>query len=306
MEIQHFIKGIVFSLTAFIGLCGNTLILMSLSSIAYQEKKIMPAEIILVNLAVSHLVLLITLGLPHSLYEFGVKYFKTDLDCKFDAYFLRVSRIMSIGLTCLLSCFQCVTLISSHPTWGLLKAWLQKNIISILLGICMLSMVSSISSALYPVINTNLTDQRPAFNLGYFYVVYPNRFVYQLIGFIMFSRDLVFMTLMALASMYILLVLHRHSKQMKGMRSTDQTNTAERQAAKMVVTFVVLYVLFFGIDTSLWFYQTSISNEGPPAINDIRHFLTFCFPSAFPMILITFNQKVRCKLTCFALKHSDI
>ncbi|XP_043937555.1 olfactory receptor class A-like protein 1 [Protopterus annectens] len=246
---------------------------------------------------------LLTLGLPHALYPFGEIYFYTDLDCKFDLYLMRVSRVMIIGLTCLLSCFQCVTLASSNPQWAALKLKMQKYLMFLIFIVCIISMSSSIGSALFPITGRNATGLKYTFNLGYCLSVYPSRFVFELIGFISFARDVGFVILMALASTHILLILHRHGKQMKGKRSSDRSQEAgaEQQASKMVVAFVVTYVSLFGIENTIWFYQISVSKQGDPTLNDSRLFLSFCFSSLFPVILTTFNQKLRHRIMCCKL-----
>ncbi|XP_043937547.1 olfactory receptor class A-like protein 1 [Protopterus annectens] len=301
MGPQDILKGTIFSATTIIGLCGNTVALIFLLQVAHNEKKMMTNEVILCSLAVSNLTLLFTLGLPHSLFVFTVKYFHTDLDCQVDLYLLRVSRVMAIGLTCLLSCFQCTVLASSsHSCWTALKAWIQRYLGWIIIFLVLTSMASSINSALFPVISTNLTNLPYTFNLGYCFVIYPDKLSFELIGFVAFARDAVLVILMALASSYILFILFRHEKQMKGKRSSDrnQDKSAERQAAKTLVTLVVLYVFFFGIDNVVWFYQISKSNEINHFVTNLRLFVTFCFPSLFPFIIIFFNQKLRDKMTC--------
>ncbi|XP_043937553.1 olfactory receptor class A-like protein 1 [Protopterus annectens] len=295
------IKGVIFFLTTVIGIFGNAIILVFMIYIALQEKKMMHSEVILSSLACSNLIHLLTVGLPHSLYPFGIIYFYTDLDCKSDVYLMRVSRVMIIGLTCLLSCFQCVTLASLNPQWATLKLKMQKYLILLILIVCLISLASSINSALYPVTGRNATNLKYTFNLGYCLSIYPDKLVFELTGFISFARDVAFVVLMALASAHILLILHRHGKQMKGKRSSDRSQEAgvEQQASKMVVAFVVTYVSLFGIENTIWFYQISVSKQGDPSYNDSRYFLSFCFSSLFPIILAAYNQKLRHRIICY-------
>ncbi|XP_043937540.1 olfactory receptor class A-like protein 1 [Protopterus annectens] len=248
------------------------------------------------NLAASNFIFLMTLGLPHAIFIFYWKFTYTDSDCRADLFLARSSRGLAICLTCLLSCFQCVTLASSSVRWLYFKIRLQKYLTPVIVFLSLLSLTSSLNAALYPVAYYNATDNH-SFSLGYCFVLYPTRFLFQAIGFITFSRDLVFVILMALASTYILLILHRHRKQMKGKRSSErkQEATAEQQASKTIVTLVVLYVFFFGLDNSIWFYQIAVG-EAFKEITDIRHYLSFCFPTIFPVIILLFNQKLQNKI----------
>ncbi|XP_043937563.1 olfactory receptor class A-like protein 1 [Protopterus annectens] len=295
MEMNQIINGVIFCLTITSGICSNILILLILSCIAYKERKMMPSETILSTLSAANLLLLFTLGLPDCLLIFGVKYFYSDLGCKFDAHFMRSSRVMIIGLTSLLSCFQGATLASANPMWAIIKAKMQKYLMLLIALIVTLSTVSSLSSALYPVVSTNTTDQTRTVNLGFCFSIYPNAFLFALIGNISFARDVTFVALMALASTYILVTLRKHGKQMKGKRSSDrnQENSAEQQAAKMVVTFVTIYVLIFGTENLIWIYQVLVAEENNIALNVTKVYLQFCFSTAFPFVLIAFNKKVR-------------
>ncbi|XP_043937565.1 olfactory receptor class A-like protein 1 [Protopterus annectens] len=298
IETHQVVKGFIFCLTTAVGLSGNILIILSLANIAHQEKNMVPTDIMLSILVGANLTLLLTLGLPHSLFVFGVKYFYADLDCKFNGLLMRASRVMTIGLTCLLSCYQGATLASSNPMWAVVKVKLQNYLISIISLLLILSIVSSLSSGLYPVVSANMTTLKHAFNMGYCISIYPSKFLFELIGFVAFARDAVFVILMALSSVFIIFILRKHAKQMKGKRRSDRTQetTAEQQASKMVVTFVTIYVLLFGIENIIWFCQVSIDSENLAALNDIRVFLAFCFSTLFPFVLIAFNKKIKCNL----------
>ncbi|XP_043937566.1 olfactory receptor class A-like protein 1 [Protopterus annectens] len=304
MELRQILKGVAFLLTTVFGFTGNVVVLMSLSSTAHQQNKMLPADIILTLLTGSNIVLLITVGLPNSLFNLGIKLFYTDLDCKINLYIDRVSRVMTISLTCLLSCLQSVTLACSNPKWIPLKYNMQKYLILIICFLGVLGASSSVNAVLYSVVTTNFTDQKPTAHLGYCFVVYPDWLILQIIGFFIFTRDFIFVILMALASCHILFMLYKHGKQMKGKRSSDRIRetTTEQQVAKMVVSFVTLYVTFFGLENGIWFYQ--MSDKGAhPDLSNVRHFLSFCFPSSFPAVTVIFNQKIRFKLKCGSVDH---
>ncbi|XP_041084637.1 olfactory receptor class A-like protein 1 [Polyodon spathula] len=94
-------------------------------------------------------------------------------------------------------------------------------------------------------------------NLGFCHVNFQDQLSYVINGVAVTGLDFIFMGLMVLASGYILLVLHHHSKQMKGKRSSDrhQSSMLESRAARTVITLVILYVVFFGIDNIIWIYM---------------------------------------------------
>ncbi|XP_014346519.1 olfactory receptor class A-like protein 1 [Latimeria chalumnae] len=298
MDLYNLVKGIIFILTAIVGVSGNLVILVSFYHIALQERKFVTAQVILLNLAWANMIMALTRGVPHSLFIFGLRFLFDDIGCKIVVFASRVSRAMSICLTCLLSCFQCITITKSTLKWLSLKGRMQKYVILIIIGLCVMNMLVCIAAVLFSVSSTNTTNLEYTFNLGYCLVTFPDQLSFQVNGFAIFARDIIFVVLMALASAYILLVLFRHGRQVKGIRSSDRNNvtTAEGQATKTVVTLVTLYVLFFGIDNTIWFYQITVSKEVHSIVSDIRFFFSVCYASICPIVIIMFNPQIRNKL----------
>ncbi|XP_043931980.1 olfactory receptor class A-like protein 1 [Protopterus annectens] len=211
-------------------------------------------------------------GLPQSIFVFGVTNLFNNTGCKVITFSFRLSRSMSICLTCLMSCFQYATLASTNPKWLYLKNKMQIFLIPITFFLIL--------------------------NVGYCLVIFPNKMSFQANGFTIFARDLVFVIIMVLASANILLLLYFHGKQATQIRSSkqDPENTMERKASETVVTLVSLYALFFGIDTTIWLYQAAVSSEVQIVISDIRNFFSTCYASVFPIVTIIFNKNINTKV----------
>uniref|UniRef100_H2ZXC0 Vomeronasal type-1 receptor n=1 Tax=Latimeria chalumnae TaxID=7897 RepID=H2ZXC0_LATCH len=298
MELYNLMKGIIFFIVAIIGTVGNLVVLALFLHIAYQHK-LTAAERLLLNLAWSNSIMLLTRGVPHSLFVFGLRDLFSDIGCKIVVYLSRVSRAMSICLTCFLSCLQCITIATSTLKWVYyIKVKMQKYVIPITVFVCLLNMIICIGSVIFSISGTNSNYTQFAFNLGYCIVNFPDKLTLHFNGFAPFARDIVFVVAMALASAYILLILYRHGKKVKGIRNSEHSHesTAEGQATKTVVTLVTLYIIFFGIDNTIFVYQIAVSKEVHTIVSDIRFFLSICYGLVFPFIIIGFNSKIRTKL----------
>ncbi|XP_029429399.1 olfactory receptor class A-like protein 1 [Rhinatrema bivittatum] len=293
MELEALLVGLVFSLVTILGFLGNSLIIALLSVCAFQEMKLAPAERILLMLAMANLLFVLTLGLPLTTSAFKYRYLLTDKACRADLFLARVSRAMTICLTSLLTCYQGITLASASWKWRYVKSHIQTHLNPLVFLLLLVSLTSSINAALFPIAGKNFTDLYHTFNLGYCLAVYPDQLSFQLVGFITFFRDLVFVILMAFASAYILWLLNRHEKQVKDLK---KSTNMESQAAKTVLTLTVVYVMIIGIDNIMWFYQITMSKQ-VALISDTRHFLSTCYPAVFPMVVLVFNRKLRQKLS---------
>ncbi|XP_043932220.1 olfactory receptor class A-like protein 1 [Protopterus annectens] len=253
----------------------------------------MPAETILFHLAVANQTMFLTRGVPHSLYGYGFRNLFDLNGCRLIGTIHRASRAMAISLMCLLSCFQCAVISTANLLLKYLKVKLHKHLALIIFSLYLINSASSVTTGIFSAPGGNTSLLKYGFNFGYCLVVYPDQITYQVIGFGTVTRDLIFVILMILASTYILLILYKHGKRVKGIRNSDQSSakTAEGQATKTILSLVILYTLFFGADNVLWFYQIASTEQSVNFITDLRHLLSMCYPAVFPFFVIAFNPK---------------
>ncbi|XP_078496681.1 olfactory receptor class A-like protein 1 [Lissotriton helveticus] len=312
MEAYALLLELIFFFTTIVGLSGNLTVLFTLLKIVYGACKFMKAEVILSHLAWANLLVCLTQGVPHSLYVIGVKDLFTDVMCKILLFVFRASRALAIMFTCLLSCFQCTTIAQNTEKWLNMKFLMQKYMLLFFLAVYVVSMVTSANLPMFTVGSRNITALKYTFNLGYCLVIYPDQLSIQGVGFGIFGRDLMFVFIMATASIYILLILHRHGKQVAVIRNAqnNKERNAEAQASKTVVTLVIVYVTLFGLDCMIWFYQIIVSTEVHPIVSSTRYFLAMCYSTAVPLVILVFNKKIRHKLQIYLnlkkVNHKDI
>ncbi|XP_043932183.1 olfactory receptor class A-like protein 1 [Protopterus annectens] len=298
METYAIFKGLLFFLIAIFGIPANVAIVGSLSWIACSDFKLLSVELIIWNLSLANAILVITRGLPAALFMlFGTKV-NSDAGCKMVIYLSRISRGMAFSLTCLLSCVQCVTLIPPSSKWAHIKQSVPKYTFLVIFCLWLLYMMMEIAGFFSLDPHTNSSNPELTFNYGYCVSIVPSLTTFYIYGFLLFGRDLVVVGLMTLASTYILLVLFRHRKHVNNLRNPKQNSDVEIRAAKTVLSLVIMYILFFGVENTIWLYQVAVSKIIHPMISDVRHFFSICYTIFFPIFILVSNKKIQHVFKC--------
>lgn len=253
---------------------------------------------ILCHLALADLMLLLTRCVPQTMTVFGLRDLLNDGGCKAVIYTYRISRALSVCITCMLSVFQAVTIAPAGPRLSRLKHALPSLVLPTFVGLWLLNMAICIAAPFFSMAPRNGTIPAFTLNLGFCHVDFRDRLSYVINGVAVSGRDFAFVTLMVASSGYILVLLHRHSRQVRGIRRS-QGGGAETRAAKTVVTLVVLYVVFFGIDNVIWIYMLTVAKVSP-VVGDMRVFFSSCYASLSPYFIISSNKKVKAKIVCAA------
>jgi len=292
MDLCVTIKGVSFLLQTGMGILGNTVMLLAYVHIVHTERKLIPTDMILCHLAFANLTLLLTRCVPQTMYVFGLRDLLDDAGCKVVIYTYRISRALSVCVTCMLSMFQAATLAPNAPR---LKALLPSLVAPTFAGLWLLNMAVCIAAPFFSIAPRNGTVPAFTLNLGFCHVDFRDSLSYVVNGIAVSVRDFVFVFLMMWCSGYILLILHRHSRKVRTMRRPNQG--AESRAAKTVVTLVVLYAVFFGIDNVIWIYMLTVVNVSP-VVADMRVFFSSSYAFLSPFFIISSNKKIKGKLVC--------
>ncbi|XP_075952943.1 olfactory receptor class A-like protein 1 [Anarhichas minor] len=298
MDLCVTIKGVSFLLQTGMGILGNTVVLLAYVHIFYTEPKLLPVDMILCHLAFANLMLLLTRCVPQTMTVFGLRDLLNDPGCKVVIYAYRIGRALSVCITCMLSVFQAVTLAPAGPRLSKLKPALPSLVLPTFAGLWLLNMAICIAAPLFSMAPRNGTVPAFTLNLGFCHVDFRDNLSYVINGVAVSARDFGFVALMVGSSGYILLLLHRHSRQVRGIRR-PQGAGAETRAAKTVITLVVLYVVFFGIDNAIWIYMLTVAKVSP-VVADMRVFFSSCYACLSPYFIISSNKKVKAKIVCAA------
>ncbi|XP_028654588.2 olfactory receptor class A-like protein 1 isoform X3 [Erpetoichthys calabaricus] len=246
-----------------------------------------------------------TRSIPQTLAAFGYLNLFNDVGCKLTIFCFRAFRGLSISLTCMLCVYQAVAISPATSRLAPLKISIPKHLQYIIIFLYVLYYSTSVTTALNAVSSLfNNTIPPYTFNLEYCFVVGKEYFVYISMSFGVMCRDLLFILSMIVMSGYILRLLYHHGKKMKNILSSDNSQKgrrAEAKASRAVVTLVILYIVFFGIDNIIWVYSLTISRVAL-LISDIRDFFATLYTSVCPIVVITTNPKVQRKLKLVKMK----
>ncbi|XP_046881358.1 olfactory receptor class A-like protein 1 [Hypomesus transpacificus] len=299
MDLCVTIKGVSFLLQTGMGILGNAVVLLAYANILYLDRRLQPVDIILCHLAFVNLMLLLTRCVPQTMTVFGLKDLLDDPGCKVVIYAYRIARALSVCITCMLSVFQAVTLSpDAGPRWSRLKARLPSLLLPTFVGLWCLNMVVCTAAPMFTIAPRNGTVPAFTLNLGFCHVDFRDSLSYVINGAILTVRDFAFVGLMLWSSSYILLVLHRHSRKVRNIRRA-QGGGMESRAAKTVITLVVLYVVFFGLDNLIWIYMLTVAKVSP-VVADMRVFFSSSYAFLSPYFIISSNKKVKSRITCAA------
>lgn len=304
MDLCITIKGVSFLLQTGLGILGNASVLMAYAHMAFVEPRLQPVDRILAHLAFSNLLLLLTRGVPQTMVIFGLHNLLNDPGCKVVIYAYRIHRALSVCLTSMLSVFQALTIMpSAGPYLTRLKSRLPQLVVPTFVGLWLLNMVVCTGAALFALAPRNGTVPAFTLNLGFCHVDFRDNLSYVVNGAALSTRDFTFVAIMLASSGYILVFLHKHSRQVRSIRRAQQGTSMELRAAKTVVMLVVLYTVFFGIDNVIWIYMLTVA-QVPAVVADMRVFFSSCYATFSPFLMISTNKKIKERMMCAAGEQS--
>ncbi|KAG8546411.1 hypothetical protein GDO81_018975 [Engystomops pustulosus] len=287
----------------FIGIPGNVIILFAFLHTFHTQGKVSTGEIILTKLALSNLLVILTWGLPITLQSTGTYIVFGDLSCQISLYLYCVGRAMSVSITSLLGCFQCISITPSHRRWLKVKKMLLDHLLTLMLFLWTFNLIISSTRLAYSTASIKNITSRYIMSYNFCFVIFPNYLLYIGNGIIYVVRDLFFLSLMMLSSGYLLYVFYQHGKHAKSF-PTSNNKHAEIRAAKAVFTLVMMYIVSFGLDNLFW-TLTLCTSTLSPRLTDARIFFDSCYSAISPIVIISTNRKIQMGLQ-FSRKKRDL
>ncbi|KAE8622771.1 hypothetical protein XENTR_v10005370 [Xenopus tropicalis] len=293
MAINLQLKAAGFVCLLIIGIPANVSLILRFAHIGFTEKKLLPANVIKMSLSVANLFVLISRIVPQALFSIGLKHLLSDQQCKLVIFVFRVSRAMSICITSFLSCHQCIIIAPATGKWKFLKQMVNRYVLIIISLFLAMNMAIYPNPILFGRATTNETLSPYTLHLVYCDVDFMNYASYLINGLASAVREIIFVGLMVLSSIYMVYILFRHGKSMKGMRSSDkgQRKTIEYKASRAVILLVTMYLALFGMDNSMWIYTLTMTNVDPD-VSDTRVFLAASFSVLSPIHIFATSPKL--------------
>uniref|UniRef100_F6Q3F9 Vomeronasal type-1 receptor n=1 Tax=Ornithorhynchus anatinus TaxID=9258 RepID=F6Q3F9_ORNAN len=277
------------------GLLGNAALLMVYFGIFIsQPHHRKPTDLILTHLTVANTVTLLTQGAPTVIFATGLENKLEDVGCHILSYFRRVTRGLSICITCLLSVFQAITISPSTSCWAWLKPKATGYVIPSLIffWILHLSMYMNILTATVPIYNVTSTVNR--LNMKYCSDMFSKKYLTN-VAFVsvITLRDVFFVFLMSWASGYMVFVLYRHQKQVQHIHSTSLSpkSSPETQATHTILLLVTCFVTFYCTNCIIILTSTLVEDKNFRMMDAMTNLSAF-YPALCPWVLIKNDPRV--------------
>ncbi|XP_068946945.1 vomeronasal type-1 receptor 4-like [Petaurus breviceps papuanus] len=280
----------IYILHITIGVLGNALLFHLYGSNLIASQKTRPIDLVFINLAFSHMLILLFRGVPFTIHICNQKVFLGDIGCKIITYLQRVSQGLSLCTTCLMSFFQAITITSCSSKCAEFKTRAPQYIFLSGVFIWILNLLVDVIVPLYVTSPRNSTDSTLNRYLGYCSI---KRVTALKLVIWKSLYDSAFVLFMAITSSYMVLVLYRHHRQVQHLHDHSLTPGAspETRATKVILFLVSIFVFFNSLSSVI-----HILMDNSKYINHwfvyISPLLTLCYPTLSPFVLIRGDSKI--------------
>ncbi|XP_036598893.1 vomeronasal type-1 receptor 1-like [Trichosurus vulpecula] len=292
MNPNGIILSIVFFSHTAVGVLGNAFLVCLFFCMFFIGHRLRPTDTILAQLACFNFLFLLSKGIPQTMAALGLKNFLDDNGCITVFYLHKVSRGLSLSITCLLSGFQAITISPSSSKWAEVKARAPKYIVPTSSLCCVTHLLLNI------IVFVKVKDPQSSRNsselhdYGFCSGLESNKVRDALFGVVVSLRDAVFVGLMVFASGYMILLLHRHHKRNQHLYMTSLSPTASprARATQSILLLVSTFVCFYSLNSILISYM--YFREPRLWLIQCSAFLSICFPTFSPFVLISSDSQL--------------
>ncbi|XP_040590161.1 vomeronasal type-1 receptor 2-like [Mesocricetus auratus] len=290
--VENMPMGILFFSQTAVGILGNWSILLPYVMPIFTGKNLMPKDQILRHLTLANSLVIISRVIPHILAQLGLRYLLDDLLCKITLYSNRVSRGISLHCTCLLSCFQAITISPSNSRYMKLKHSVSKYMVQSCSLSWLVHLLLNSKAAIDVTGAHNKNNFTKIIKLGYCSAFLFGNTAIKLHLLLLCFTDGLCLGLMVWASIFMVSILYRHKSQLQYIHTQHSFRVSpEDRATKTILILVCTFVFSYSMSFILVIYTILFNNPKLWIIN-IFTFLDTCFPTFCPFILISNNKSV--------------
>ncbi|XP_052037174.1 vomeronasal type-1 receptor 4-like [Apodemus sylvaticus] len=291
MRSENFAMGIFLFSQITLGMLGNSSILFHYVILIYTGKHLMPKDLIIEHLTFANCLSIISKGIPRTMSDWGFKNFLNDTGCKLIMYISRVTRGVSLYSMCLLSCFQAITVSISNSRWMMLKYRATKYIgpsCSVSWLVHLLLNIFIPARVLGPSYKENATNW---VSYGYCSLLASGSVTTVLYMFLLCFSDVLCLSLMAYASVFMVHTLYKHKRQVKYIHTTQHflKVSPEDRATETILTLLCIFVISYSFSSILAVLRTCTKYPVLWGVN-VFTYIELSFPIFCPLVLIT-NMK---------------
>ncbi|XP_004440269.1 PREDICTED: vomeronasal type-1 receptor 3-like [Ceratotherium simum simum] len=274
------------------GFMGNSLLFMLyMYTFLTQSHLKKPIDLIFIHLTLVNALTITSNLIPTVMSSFGVRHFLDDVGCKATLYTYRVTRGLSICTTSLLSAFQAITISPSTSKWAWLKSKISTCAFPSFLFFWIINMFIYIHIIKTVRAKHNVTFVGPGYSQVYCHTKQVER--HYSMAFIsgMLIKDILFVVLRMLSSIYMVNLLYKHHQRAQHVhsRSLSSQPSPEIKATHNILLLVSCFVFFHCANNFITLYFFYIP-EKTPGIQRIAGIISACYPTICPFVLMKNNK----------------
>ncbi|XP_076718526.1 vomeronasal type-1 receptor 48-like [Callospermophilus lateralis] len=241
-----------FYLQAGIGIAANTFLLCLHTAAAYVGHKPRLTDLLVTHLALTHILMLLTVGLLVSTDIWETQDIPGDFKCKVLVFLHKVMRGLSICTTCVLSVLQAI-IISPSGSWlahfklkstnpicrnGICRFFVDLKSTNPIVGLFVFLWVLTI-----PSLDFFVTDRCSLLPVSHI----KKSFFLTLMA----CRDVFFVGLMVLSSGYMVLLLYRHTQRSQHLRNSrfSPKSSPEQRATQSILLLICCFAVLYCTDS---------------------------------------------------------
>ncbi|XP_015396225.2 putative vomeronasal receptor-like protein 4 [Panthera tigris] len=282
------IRATIFLFLTGPGIVGNISVFVKYMCAFFSGTATKSVHLLSIHLAFTNTVILLSKVTLKTIAMFGVRTVLGDVGCKAFVFLERVARGLSISTSSFLAVVQATTISPRAPVPAGFKPASARHILPLCLFFWVLNSLVSMN-LLYYVRNTSSLNRSQASHANSCSYVLPRSQVMKwTFPILMALRDFLFLSLMGWASAYMVLLLHKHHRQVLYLQKSKilhQTPPRERRAAHSVLLLMRCFLLFYWTDCILSL-GLNFSLENASFVLNSQEFLTLGYAILSPFVLI--------------------
>ncbi|KAM5160727.1 putative vomeronasal receptor-like protein 4 [Callospermophilus lateralis] len=286
---------------AGIGISANTFLLCLHTAAVLVGHKPRLTDLPVTHLALTHILMLLTMGLLVSTDIWETQDISGDFKCKILVFLNRVMRGLSICTTCVLSVLQAITISPSGSWLAHFKLKSTNPIMGLFVFLWVLTMSLSSNLLLCTVATPNKTQPGLLFVTDRCYFLPVSHIHKPFFLTLMACRDVFFMGLMVLSSGYMVLLLYRHTQRSQHLHNSrfSPNSSPEQRATQSILLLICLFAILYCAD-SLISMAIGLTWTNNSIIVCVQMLVANGYGIVSPLVLITDDTQIMkiIQLTC--------
>ncbi|XP_015350591.1 vomeronasal type-1 receptor 90-like [Marmota marmota marmota] len=288
-----------------IGILANTILFLFHVIKFLCDKRLKNTDCIIGLLALTHLLMLLTMGFIAADTFTSQGGLWGDVTCKSFVYLYKLMRGLSISATCLLSVLQALTLSPRSSPLAKFKPKAPQDSMRSLLFLWVFYMSFSAHFSISAVDNSTGTSQGLIFLSDSCTILPMSYFLRHLFTVLGALRDVFLIGLMALSSGYMVTLLHRHKRQCQHLHGTSLSPKAspEQRATRAILVLMGFFVLMYCLDCVISSSRTMWNND--PVCRSVQIMVSNGYATISPLVFICTARHSVTFLKCLWGKDSQ-